>query len=158
MFILLLGTVVCFLFLNFGSVCQCSPFVCEYFNMNDSITKSNLELERLCTGKHKGCSKLGVKCHYRNFTFLQSKILHMNLVLLWQYSILVACSSFTSCQWWMLKVHWCQYKCVFCMLNCWSITADHFCANTALQSLFGCPCHSRTAKSNSLGHALLKHC
>ena len=52
---------LCFLFSNFGSLCQCSPFLWEYFNMNLSIKRSNLELEILCTGKHKGCSKLWVK-------------------------------------------------------------------------------------------------
>ena len=36
------------------------------------MTESNLESERLCACKHKGCSKLGEKCCYRNVDFLQT--------------------------------------------------------------------------------------
>ena len=38
---------------------------------------------------------------------------------------------------WMLKVHCSQYRWVFCVVNCWSITTDHFCANMALHCLDG---------------------
>ena len=52
------------------------------------------ESGRSCTSEHKGHSKLGVKHHYRNH-FLQTKFLHVNLVLLWWYSILVVSLSFS---------------------------------------------------------------
>ena len=56
------------------------------------MTASNLESERSCAGKHKGCSKLGKNCCYRNVDFLQT----FNSALLCQYSSLVV-AAFFSC-------------------------------------------------------------
>ena len=58
----------------------------------------------------------------------------MNLVLLWWYYILTVSSFFTSCQSWILKVHWTQCKYVFHIMV-FIVSAYlqfyHFCANMA---------------------------
>ena len=95
-------------------VCEGSHFV------GVSTLTWERELERLCTGKHKGCPKLGVKCCYRNLSFLQSNFFHVNSVLLWQYSILMPSSFFISCNLSALKSE-SSSDCVFHMFNCWSI-------------------------------------
>ena len=89
--------------------------VCYCFCVNPS----NLESGRSCKGKHKGhCnSKLGVKCCYRNLSFLQSNFFHVNSVLLWQYSILMPSSFFISCDLSALKSE-SSSDCVFHMFNC----------------------------------------
>lgn len=66
--------------------------MCEYITDTNESESIKSESERSCTycdlGKHKGHSKLGVKCCHRSLKFLHS-FLHINSVLLCQYSILV---------------------------------------------------------------------
>ena len=73
------------------------------------MTASNLESERSCAGKHKGCSKLGKKCCYRNVNFLQT----FNSALLCQYSSLVV-TAFFSC---LVGTDDCFYIALFSILK-----------------------------------------
>ena len=69
-------------------MCQGFSFLFEYITNTNESESIKSESERSCTGKHKGHSKLGVKCCHRSLKFLHS-FLHINSVLLCQYSILV---------------------------------------------------------------------
>ena len=108
------------LFWNFGSLLILAPpslCVCG------STLTAQFKLERLCTNKRNGCSKLGVKHCHRNVDRETQRLLQMNSAVLCYYSILVAtvCFSYYSLSACNANTSLNQYKLVFHKLHCWSI-------------------------------------
>ena len=96
--------------------------------------------------KQKGCSKLGVKCCSVTEISAFSRLLHSNLALLCQHSILMVTAFLLSGA--KCISSWTQYKSIFVFyqLNHCSQTRSLLCKQDT--PLFGCPC----------SHALLKPC
>ena len=113
---------------------------------------SNLKLERPCTSKHKGCSKLN-KALLQKFQLSPEISAHQLSAALpiphpdghCFFDVLSALAA--KCSLNSVK------KIVFCKLNCWSITKLLQCKHST--ALFGHPCYSHALLKSSELQALL---